>query len=150
MLSSASIQAVVDEKTEEARALGLTPTVITKKALKRWPPFPFPFLGEYVPDGWRIAEDINGGQVTLFVDKTGDGAAWEPALTVDQLKARLAKFAKSEDTWGIGIVEEGEMQIVLGLYKPDFGDFTQSGNLTKQERADVLAGNRYHNPGDEK
>ena len=77
------------------------------------PPFPFPFLGDYVPHGWEKLED------ELFVDKTGMGADYESALTVEQFKAECIRLYRENYPSGVAfaITQEGQFQLYVGVYR---------------------------------
>jgi len=138
MYGNSYIQELVKDAAQEARENGLTPTPIRTLDLDHVPPFPFPFLGDYVPDGWTLCESID----PLFVDSSGFGSTGEPALTVDQFIARLRDFQKSGDPYGFAIVETGQFQIYVGVYLPDPRDFTRTGalrpGLRERDAADLI------------
>ena len=54
----------------------------------------------------------------LFIDKQGWGNSDEPALTIDEAVDNLKRALQvsGEHTIGIGIVEEGQFQLYLGLF----------------------------------
>lgn len=88
-----------------------------------------PFLGTYVPSGWRAAtwSDIEGerprnaryddaeGPANILVDASGWGAPDEPALTFEQ----LASYVGITPGFGWAIKETGQFQIVVGIYVED-------------------------------
>lgn len=92
-----------------------------------------PFLGEYVPEGWREAEwgDLpakprsgaipwgNGERALFMVDSSGFGSYNEPALTFPELAAYLTGLIDAGNDIGIGIVESGQFQIVMGIFLRD-------------------------------
>lgn len=94
-----------------------------------------PFLGDYVPEGWEVADGIQD----LFVDSTGLGGEGEPALSVRRFAERLEAFRKSGDPYGFGISEAGEFQVYIRVYRPDRRDFTHTGALTNEDLARVRA-----------
>lgn len=63
-----------------------------------------PNIGDYRPKGWELVDQY-------FVDKTGIGYEDEPALTTNQL------LAKMKPGMGYAIIEEGEFQIYVGEFK---------------------------------
>lgn len=139
MLSYTTIRDIAHEAAERAAAEGLAPTNVQTIDLPACPPFPFPFLGDYVPAGWvRVdswAVDDPLAPDPLWCDSTGCGLPSEPALTVDGLIARLGDFKKSGEAFAFAIIEQGECQVYLGIYKPDPRDFTHTGALTPDELA---------------
>lgn len=109
MFSPETLRALSAEAAARAAAEDLRPYAY-------WPqdevaaPFPFPNLGDHRPEGWTLID-------TLFADKTGWGADDEPALTPDQLVARVAAL-NDEHRFrvGYGIIEEGQFQVVIGVF----------------------------------
>jgi hypothetical protein len=82
--------------------------------------FPFPSLGDYVPDGWERVE-------SYLVDSSGFGGENEPALTVRGLRAKIEERAAANRvegrTTGWAIVEIGQFQVVVGEFtKQDIPD----------------------------
>ena len=69
-----------------------------------------PFLGKYVPFGWKRLADENDDPVWYLVDSSGFGRADEPALTLDAFASILV------EGHGYGIIEAGEFQVVVGEY----------------------------------
>jgi hypothetical protein len=72
-----------------------------------------PFLGKYVPYGWKRVLDLNGDPVWYFVDSSGFGRADESALTLDAFASILI------EGHGYGIIEAGQFQVVIGEYEKD-------------------------------
>jgi hypothetical protein len=64
-----------------------------------------PALGDYVPEGWTLVREH-------FVDSTGMGYEWEPALTVGAFAASLTPGH------GYAIVSAGQFQVYVGEYTP--------------------------------
>lgn len=107
MMSSATIAAIAEEAGEQARNLEYEPYFIEpghEWEKDRWPPFPFPNLGNYRPRGWKMIDDH-------MADSSGFGREDEPAFTPEQLKRWC------EAGYGYGIVECGEFQVVIGKFK---------------------------------
>lgn len=67
-----------------------------------------PNIGTYRPKGWRLVEE-------LFVDKSGFGAEWEPAMTLRQFIQAVRKAGPGN---GYAIIEEGEFQVYVGHFEP--------------------------------
>jgi|TARA_R100001530_G_scaffold120868_3_gene88219 hypothetical protein len=89
----------------------------------RWeisPPFPFPNLGDYLPDGWEPIDD-DGYEKTFFVDSSGMGAEDEPALTHRQFIEEARSFYdQCEDEGfipGFAITETGQFQLYVSAFK---------------------------------
>jgi len=70
----------------------------------KWPPFPFPFLGDYEPPGWELVD-------RHFVDISGFGSPEESALTISQFMDRI------KEGFGYAILEVGQFQAYIGEYK---------------------------------
>lgn len=103
-----------------------------KIAAGRMPRLPFPFLGEYTPQGWKRTE-----RDPLFVDSSGWGAEYEPALTVRAL------IEDGHLTIGkaYAIIECGQFQLYLGEFERDDqikGNAQEfSGTLTSDEEDEL-------------
>jgi len=127
MLSSSQIVQFANESAERAKRRNLKPYLVRDINFEKIPPFPFPDLGSYIPEGWQL--------INYFTcDSTGWGYESEPALTVNGLIKKLQEFKKdTSTTWGVGIIESGEFQVVVGFFKPDSRDFTHTGSLVESE-----------------
>lgn len=131
MLSYSYIQEQSREQGEIARAEGKEPQPVEQAVVTYQSTGTFaglPFLGDYVPEGW-VRCDIE----PLFVDATGRGHKSEPALTIPAFIKTLRKYAKARDNYAVGIIEAGECQVYIALYRPDPRDFTHTGHLTEKE-----------------
>ena len=110
MMSIAAIQEMSRERAAEACELGHVPFIVEKEDKEHWEDFgvtsfPFPNIGDYIPDGWEMERD-------LMVDSSGMGSDSEPALSIAQLVREL-KPGK-----GYAIIEEGQFQLYLGEFTP--------------------------------
>lgn len=122
MFSPATIREMEYKAAREAARKGRRPFVIHDEAeIDRFPPFPFPFIGDHCPKGWAVITDDDGKDITLFVDTSGFGAADEPALTVNQLKNELRnwlkKGAEEKRTFGFALISLGQFQGYLGVFE---------------------------------
>jgi hypothetical protein len=72
--------------------------------------FPFPNLGDHVPDGWELED-------SLFVDSSGFGSSGEAALTICQFIEAM------EPNFGYAIIEEGQFQVYVGRFKKTLPEF---------------------------
>jgi hypothetical protein len=131
MLDLATIHEMAAEAAQEAAQEGRVP-------YEYWdgepigPPFHFPFLGDYVPDGWRKRDN------DLFVDKSGWGAPDEPAMTVDALVAEIKRLlcaAPPDKRLGFAITEQGQFQLYVGVYERD-AELPDSPQVNGHARAD--------------
>jgi len=106
MMSIEYIESMARQAGITAQDLGTVPHIIRdQNEIDSYPPFPFPALGTYRPDGWELVDEI-------FADKSGLGTDDEPALSTRQLKARL------KVGYGYAIIEEGQFQVYLGEFVP--------------------------------
>ena len=86
---------------------------------EHWPPFPFPYFGDYVPHGWKRVKDY-------FVDASGFGQLGELALTAQEFlnEARgdytLATICGQKVGWAV--VEVGQFQVYVSLFRKLGGD----------------------------
>jgi hypothetical protein len=88
MMSLETIRSMSQEARERAAAEGMVPYLVDEKDISAWKrgsglPLPFPFIGDYVPDGYEPEGEA------LFVDTSGFGAPDEPALTLTQFLDEL-------------------------------------------------------------
>lgn len=81
-----------------------------------------PFIGDYIPKGWRkvdIIDEWYGGDEEMrgvyhagfFVDASGFGASYEPALTIDQF------IEKMRPGYGYAVIEAGQFQVHVGVFE---------------------------------
>lgn len=104
MMSIETIRQMSQEAAERAAAEHLEPYIIWQDDIDNMPPFPFPSLGDYVPDGWELVE-------TYFVDSSGFGREDEPALTVGQFLQVL------KEGYGYAVIEAGQFQVYVGEFR---------------------------------
>ena len=84
---------------------------------------PVPFLGDYVPRGFKrlhvrdtFGERYGHGTAdgeALLVDSSGFGSRGELALTVQE----FAEFTQLHPGYAYGILEAGQFQVVIGVFK---------------------------------
>jgi hypothetical protein len=126
MMGASLIRSISDYQAYEAAQEG-------KEPLSLWKPedvHHIPFLGPYVPAGWRRAlwadvpikpsnvyQPRDDENADFMADKTGMGAENEPALTMTQLQNYAAALVAEEFGWTV--IEEGQFQVVIGLYVAD-------------------------------
>lgn len=118
MMSIEYIRALAEDRGLEAKALGLVPAVLDPNSIAFTEDLKsIPNLGTYVPEGW---EEIT----RYFVDSSGHGAPDEPAMTFDQFRTEVRTVLAGKEILGIddrvygwAIVEAGEFQIYVGLFK---------------------------------
>lgn len=111
MLSPSNLRALSHQATVRAAAGRRRPFVIfTEADVDKFPPYPFPVIGDYKPEGWEMADE-------LFCDSTGLGAPDEAALTQVQLRDQLKRLVASEATYGFAITSVGQFQFYLGVFK---------------------------------
>jgi hypothetical protein len=111
MMSLSCIRAMSADAAREAARSKREPYVIyDRDEIDRMTAFPFPFVGSYVPKGWKLVD-------TWFCDSSGMGADYEPALSIRQLKAKLIAHAESAKQFGYALTEAGQFQIRLGIFE---------------------------------
>lgn len=113
MMSLEAIRHLNANVAVEAAERELVPYVpASAEEVDYWPPIPFPNLGYLQPDGWETTDQ------TWFVDKTGHGHDWEPALTVEQFKRQVRAYLMENPGHGFGITEEGQCQVYVTAFRP--------------------------------
>lgn len=73
---------------------------------------PIPNLGGYRPVGWKLVG-------AAFVDSSGFGEGWEPAMTLAQFKTWVHDILLYDSTAGFAIIEEGQFQVYIGYFTQD-------------------------------
>jgi len=134
MMSTATIADLQRQAAREARRERREPVIFYNDEDVSESVTTMPFLGDYVPQGWRSAlwtdlpgEDPHGhghygaGQVLLFADATGWGDEDEPALSLRQLVTTVNRmnheaYANGRLTLGWAIWEAGEFQVHIKAY----------------------------------
>lgn len=108
MMSAQQMNRLADDAAKRAKRNGLKPQRDN-----------IPFLGDYVPKGYRRIDAPNEPREMgcvegyLFVDASGWGAPNEPALTQDEFLA----YKEANPTLLFGITEAGQFQVVVGVYE---------------------------------
>ena len=105
MMGLAEIRVINREKTATAKAEGTTPFLIkSQEQIDNMPPFPFPHIGDYVPEGYKEMG-------TYFVDSSGFGSSGELALTINEFKRKM-KIGHS-----YAIIEAGQFQVYVTEFR---------------------------------
>lgn len=113
MMSPETIRSLSRDAAAKAAREHKAPFIVWPEDLNEWkaklangqyPSFPFPFIGDYKPRGFRKVNEY-------FVDSSGFGAPGEPALTVSQFLDKL------RSGYGYAITEIGQFQLYVGEYR---------------------------------
>jgi hypothetical protein len=111
MMSLEVIAAVNNEIAQEAARQGLYPYAPADlDEVAHCTPFTFPNIGYLKLRSWKKTGE------TWFVDKTGRGQPWEPALTWTRFRRRLAGYFLRHPDHAFAVVEEGECQCVVAAF----------------------------------
>lgn len=70
------------------------------------PGLSFPFLGDYVPPGWKRTD-----REPMFVDSSGFGQEGEPAMTIPAFVRAL------RPGYGYAVIEAGQFQVYVAEYR---------------------------------
>lgn len=136
MMSSEQIVALSREAARRSAREGVYPLIVTEEhletdlALKRRLRAT-PFIGNRIPRGWKRlnASALLGsdrGCVPLWsdskeryhfieVDSSGLGTPGELALTFEEFLAAVRKIGPG---YGYAMIEQGQFQVVIAVYKP--------------------------------
>lgn len=115
MYSLETIIAMNNRTAEKAERQGKLPRIVRgPDKIDEMPPFPFPSIGDYEPEGWTPLD-------IWFVDATGLGEPGEPALTVAGFKRTLKEYLveHEEEDIGFAIIEEGEFQVHVQAFRKE-------------------------------
>lgn len=77
-----------------------------------------------IPHLGTACEDIDDDKErldTLFCDMSGFGSPSEPALTINQMKARLKEMIEEHGPIAIALEEQGQFQGYLAVWREDGG-----------------------------
>jgi hypothetical protein len=111
MMDLGTIRAMADKAARAAARAKKVPYVPFNEAeVNALVNFPFPFLGTYVPKGWKLVEE-------LFCDSSGFGAEDEPALTIRGTKEKMKERMAEEGTFGYAVLAAGQFQVTVGVFK---------------------------------
>lgn len=122
MMSLSLIRELAHEAAEAAAENGDEPFVYaTADEVEEYgTPFPFPFLGDYVPEGWTL-------EYEHFADSSGLGSPDEPALTVDELMDLILRRRRENAAEGLitgwAITQAGQFQVYVGEYTRPMEDY---------------------------
>lgn len=112
MFSIGALIALNHELAAEAAKQDHKPYVpFNIEEVNRWPPFPFPSLGDHAPLGWEKAG------TSWFVDATGHGNGWESAMTVQEFTEALRRYVAEHPGHGFAITDQGEFQVVVSAFR---------------------------------
>jgi hypothetical protein len=117
MMSLGTIRAMSAEAAEKARKAKKLPTTFfdendVEEFFAGHKGRVFPNLGDYVPKGWKLVSH-------LWCDSSGVGQPDETALTRDQLRAKIAEHVRDGNEYGYGVIEAGQFQLGLGMFKKE-------------------------------
>lgn len=119
-----TIRHMSNEAAEKAAQKKLEPYTFFDKeemeAATKSGKYPFPFIGDHVPKGWKKIDE-------WFCDSSGFGADNEPALSKAQLAAKIRQVLHSDyfsadpmvnsKPVGFALTECGQFQVRLGVYE---------------------------------
>jgi len=115
MMTGSAIRELSRRAARNAARRHKTPFLIEKEDIEDWKAGrpsasarSIPFLGDYVPKGWKRTD-----RRPLFVDSSGFGSEGEPALTISRFLEAL--------TVGMGyaVIEAGQFQVYVAEYAKD-------------------------------
>ena len=110
------IRKLVDEASIEARQRGLRPTLASEAAknYRTSGRFNIPFLGDYIPEGWKIIDE------TVFVSTVVGPVSWNSSSAISQSELYNRIVEKLDDgNVGYGVIEQGQFQVLVSLYRKE-------------------------------
>lgn len=117
MWSPSVIQDINNEEARKAARLKKVPYIPTLAELEKWAikpvSLPFPFLGDYLPEGWEIARDEDGDEIYWQVDSGGFGGI---AISVDSFILKIAKLAEAGKEYGYAIRDQYQFCVDVFAY----------------------------------
>lgn len=109
--SADAIGDAAESATAAARRVAVKPVQFSAEAIEAATENPLkatrliPFVGTYVPKGYKLEGE-------LFVDATGLGTDYEPALTLQKFVAKLDPMK------AYAVVQAGQFQVYIGVFNP--------------------------------
>jgi hypothetical protein len=103
------------DAAKKASKLKKTPFMVWPEDLEDWlntikegrfPSLPFPFIGDYVPKGYKEVS-------TYFVDSSGFGLESEPALTIPSFVRKI------RSGYAYAITEVGQFQLYITEFEKE-------------------------------
>lgn len=124
MMSLSTIRHMSEEAGRKAAQRNMQPYVpYNEEDVQRMPGgelwngkrgYPFPSLGDHQPEGWTDTGE------SYFVDSSGLGRDYEPALTWPQFNKRIIEdVVRSPRRLGLGITEVGQFQLYVSVFERD-------------------------------
>jgi hypothetical protein len=101
--------AVAASKAAQKR---MEPLVLEQEDIVNWGDLTLPYLGDYVPPGWRLLTD----PPPMFCDSTGCGRDDELALSFRRFRLRVESLYEENPAFGYGITSCGPCQLYVGIY----------------------------------
>ena len=107
-MSSEQIREISSEMARKAKGNKVVPIMITADNLNLLydQKIKIPFLGDYVPEGWNLEDEI-------FVDSSGFGSEGEPAKT---WRAFCSYVSEHLDR-GYAVSQVGAFQVYVRIYR---------------------------------
>ncbi len=118
MFSAETIRSLSDDAARKAARDKRKPYVFWNADEARTAKGVIPFIGDYLPKGWERVLDADGDPLQYFVDSSGFGSEHEPALTQRAFIAKLVEHVENGDGYGFAIVEAGQFQAYVGVFRP--------------------------------
>ena len=82
----------------------------TEYELDSFPPFPFPTLGNFTPDGWERTG-------TTWRVRTRRSGGDREALSCGTFKLRLGGYIRENPGHGFAVVDEDDCEVVVTAYR---------------------------------
>jgi len=109
-----SLETIVAMNSEAAtRTKGKPPARLTRAAVEAVPSFPFPYLG----DGCKAVDETHERLETLFCDISGYGRDGEPALSHEELRAKLLELCDQHGAVFGAIESRGQFQAHIAIWR---------------------------------
>ena len=103
MMGLQEIKRMNKEAAKVARKEKIMPYLVKKEDMPLMPPFPFPYIGDYRPAGYRLINQY-------FCDSSGFGQDDEPALSINQFMGKI-KVGHA-----YALIECGQFQAYVGEF----------------------------------
>jgi len=108
-----TLEATIEARQQQLRPATASEVVKNYRTAER---FNIPFLGDYVPEGWK--EITPDGAV--YVKTTG--SALNNTMTQAEFLQRARDYDTGDETYGFGVMEQGQYKVLIALYRKEAND----------------------------
>ena len=120
------IRQLAEEATFLARQEGLHPVPASEviKTYKHSHRFNIPFLGDYIPEGWKEVL----ATLPIHVDTTGKG---KPRQCLILTQREFFEIANQDKEVGYGVIEQHQTHVIIATYRKEVYRYGNTDDLVQ-------------------